>query len=131
MARNNTMMPKPPNHCITLRQNSMPCGCESMLFMIVAPVVVNPDIDSKKASVTLSMAPVKMNGSMPNTAKSTHATVTRTNESFIVMLSNFCTRPPLFLAFSRPAESRMNPKIPVIIVEASSDTTSFSPQCTL
>ena len=36
-----------------------------MLFMIVAPVVVNPDTDSKKASGTLSMEPVKIIGSIP------------------------------------------------------------------
>ena len=38
-----------------------------------APVVVNPDIASKKASETLSgLSVISMNGSMPNVEKNTH-----------------------------------------------------------
>ena len=40
-------------------------GNDSMLFSIVAPVVVNPDIVSKKASVTDGIFPLNQNGSIP------------------------------------------------------------------
>ena len=35
-----------------------PCGIDSMLFIMVAPVLLNPDIVSKKASVILGIYPV-------------------------------------------------------------------------
>ena len=44
-------IPRPPSHCVNERQNKMPCGRTSTLSIMVAPVVVNPDIVSKKASV--------------------------------------------------------------------------------
>ena len=43
--------PNPPIHCVILRQNKSPCGNDSILSKILAPVVVNPDMVSKKASV--------------------------------------------------------------------------------
>ena len=48
-------MPNPPNHCVRLRQNRMPWGNDSMLSSTVAPVVVKPDMVSKKALATLSV----------------------------------------------------------------------------
>ena len=48
-------MPNPPIHCDRLLQKSSPWGSASMLLRIVAPVVVNPDIVSKKASVMEGM----------------------------------------------------------------------------
>ena len=46
-------IPKPPIQWVSVRQNRMPWGKISTSSMIVAPVVVNPDIVSKKASVKL------------------------------------------------------------------------------
>ena len=40
-------MPNPPIHCVSERQNMMPCGRASTSSMMVAPVVVNPDMVSK------------------------------------------------------------------------------------
>ena len=45
-----TTIPMPPSHCISERQNRMERGSASMSVRIVAPVVVKPDIASKKAS---------------------------------------------------------------------------------
>ncbi|MBA7590946.1 hypothetical protein ES708_33090 [subsurface metagenome] len=46
-----TMIPIPPSHCVMLLQNNNPCDRDSMSLRIDAPVVVNPDIVSKNASV--------------------------------------------------------------------------------
>ena len=48
-------IPKPPIHCVKLRQNSSECGKLSRLSMTVKPVVVKPDIVSKKQSVMVGM----------------------------------------------------------------------------
>ena len=50
-------IPNPPSHCVRLRQRSRACGWLSILSRIDAPVVVNPDMDSKKASVKLGICP--------------------------------------------------------------------------
>ena len=69
MAIVNTMIPIPPNHCKKDLQKSTPCGmlsiplmrCGSVLGLpiIVAPVVVTPDIASNQASVKFGIIPVK------------------------------------------------------------------------
>ena len=46
-----TMMPMPPSHCRIARQIRMPGGAESRPTITVEPVVVTPDMLSKKASV--------------------------------------------------------------------------------
>ncbi len=51
MARESRIMPRPPIHCVRLRQKSSPLGRDSMSLMMEAPVVVKPDMVSKKASV--------------------------------------------------------------------------------
>ena len=48
-------IPRPPIHCDRLLQKSIPCGRHSTSSRIVAPVVVKPDIDSKKAFVKFVM----------------------------------------------------------------------------
>ena len=45
-----TMIPIPPNHWLKSLQNSIPRGNDSGSGKIEAPVVVKPEIDSKKAS---------------------------------------------------------------------------------
>ena len=82
-AKVNTTTPKPPIHCMMLRQNRMPCGCWSILLRIVAPVVEKPDMVSKKASVTLSTVPCIRKGSMPNKENNTHDKATTMKESRI------------------------------------------------
>ena len=58
-------IPNPPIHCVIVRQNSSAWGSLSTSSRILHPVVVNPEIVSKKASVKLPMYPLKMNGSEP------------------------------------------------------------------
>ena len=48
---------------------------------IEAPVVVTPDMDSKKASVMFGIAPVMMNGSDEKSATENQASVTMANPS--------------------------------------------------
>ena len=108
------MIPKPPSHCIMLLQNKIPCGCSSILFKSVEPVVVKPDIASKKPSVTVLTVPLRRNGSMPNKAKKIQVKVTMIKESFTSKLS--ISRFPLFPDL-RPAEIKMKPDMAVMIVE--------------
>ncbi len=58
----------PPSKCVSDRQNSRPWGNASMSVRMLAPVVVYPDIISKKASVNEGMEPCKING-MSETAE--------------------------------------------------------------
>ena len=76
MAMVKNTIPKPPIHCVSDRQNRMPCGSTSTSSMMEAPVVVKPDVDSKKASVMLVMLPCIRKGNMPKNEKITHAAVT-------------------------------------------------------
>ena len=76
MAMVKNTMPSPPIHWVSERQKSSPCGRASTLSMMVAPVVVKPDIVSKKALVKSGTQPLSMKGSVPNSEKSTHTTVT-------------------------------------------------------
>ena len=48
-----TITPIPPSHCKSDLQTKIPGGEISMFTRIVDPVVVIPDIDSKKESVKL------------------------------------------------------------------------------
>jgi hypothetical protein len=50
IASASTTIPSPPSHCVKLRHRSSARGIASMSVSTVAPVVVNPDIDSKYAS---------------------------------------------------------------------------------
>ena len=45
-----TMMPTPPSHCSSDRHSRTPGGMVSSPTSTVEPVVVRPEIDSKKAS---------------------------------------------------------------------------------
>lgn len=46
-----TTIPKPPSHCKMARHSKIPGGAWSRPVMTVEPVVVMPDMASKKASV--------------------------------------------------------------------------------
>ena len=54
------------------RHISTLCDADSTSVITDAPVVVNPDIASKKASVILLSALSKRNGNMPKREKNTH-----------------------------------------------------------
>ena len=80
-------IPSPPIHWVRERQNSSPRGRASTSLMMVAPVVVKPDIVSKKASVKEKLSieewamSVKeklgtMKGIMPNRENNIHDIVT-------------------------------------------------------
>jgi hypothetical protein len=86
-------------------------------------VVVNPDMASKKASVTVLTVPLRRNGNIPNKANTTHVKVTIMKESFISKFSISCLPCPDFL----PAEISMNQDIAVRIVETVNAKTSPSP----
>ena len=49
--------PMPPSRWVWLRQNNNPWGTISISVRMVAPLVVYPDIISKKASVNDGMVP--------------------------------------------------------------------------
>ena len=95
-----------------------------MLFNTVAPVVVNPDIASKKASVTEFIVPLRRKGSIPNNAKTIHVKVTIRKESLTSKLSISCQ---IGFPDFRPAEININPEMAVMIVETVNAKTSPSP----
>ena len=68
-ARVKSMIPMPPIHCIMARQICMPWLMFSIESSTDAPVVVKPDMDSKKASLTDTGVELKMNGIMPKIEK--------------------------------------------------------------
>ena len=72
-----TIMPTPPNHCSKALHSKMPGGALSRPTIIVEPVVVIPDIDSKNASATLISNSENANGSAPTAATATQLIVVR------------------------------------------------------
>jgi hypothetical protein len=75
MASAMTMMPMPPSHCRIARHSRMPGGAMSRPTMTVDPVVVTPDIASKKASAKLRPSSEKANGRAPKSATTAQAEV--------------------------------------------------------
>ena len=53
----NTIIPMPPSHWVSERQNSRDFGSASTFVSIVAPVVEKPEHISKKASMIFGMDP--------------------------------------------------------------------------
>ncbi len=82
-ATTNTITPMPPIHWVIARQNKMPGPVPSIGRNTVAPVVVNPDIDSNMASSYEGIHPVSAYGKAPTTISTTQASVTVTNTSRI------------------------------------------------
>ena len=64
-----TMIPIPPSHCRSARHRRMPGGASLRFVRIVEPVVVMPDMDSKKASVKVKLSSHIQKGSAPIVAK--------------------------------------------------------------
>ena len=69
----------------------MDFGRLSISVRIEAPVVVNPDMDSKRASVKLGMAPERKRGRQPTKAESTQLELTSRNPSRVERLKG-CLR---------------------------------------
>jgi hypothetical protein len=63
-----TIIPMPPSHCRMALHNKIPFGVYSKLEIIVDPVVVIPDMLSKKASVTDSSIVENIKGRDPKIA---------------------------------------------------------------
>ena len=72
-----------------LRQNNIPFITDSISLITDAPVVVNPAIDSKYASVKVSNVPERRYGRDPNNDITIHARVTMTKASLCVISSLF------------------------------------------
>ena len=66
MATVKNTIPKPPIQWVIARQKSRLDGNDSILSSMVAPVVLNPDIVSKKAFVTDGIYPLKIYSIEPN-----------------------------------------------------------------
>ena len=67
-----TIIPIPPNHCKIARQNKIAFGESFKFNIIVEPVVVMPDILSKKASVIDNSSSEKIKGNDPKIATLSH-----------------------------------------------------------
>ena len=80
-ASTNTSTPIPPSHTVKLRQYKRLTGSASTSAITLAPVVVKPETVSKKASTNDDTAPLRQNGSAPNTERSTHERPTVTKPS--------------------------------------------------
>ena len=63
-----TIIPIPPNHCIIALHNKILLGVSSKFVITVAPVVVIPDILSKKASLIENEIGDNKKGKLPNAA---------------------------------------------------------------
>ena len=68
-----TTIPIPPSHCIIDLQSKILLGLPSKFIIVVEPVVVMPDILSKKASLNDKESGDKINGIDPNNAIMNHA----------------------------------------------------------
>ncbi|GFI14771.1 hypothetical protein IMSAGC008_02333 [Muribaculaceae bacterium] len=66
------MIPIPPIHCIMARHRCMPWLIPSTDSSTEAPVVVKPDIASKKESVMPIGREQNKNGTIPNKENTTH-----------------------------------------------------------
>ena len=83
--RENTI-PKPPIHCVRLRQKSIPWERDSISSRIVAPVVVNPDMVSKKGIGYRINASAKIKRKHAEKGKNTHERVTTQYPSLRLIL---------------------------------------------
>lgn len=75
------MMASPPSHWVRERQNIIERGNASILLITHAPVVVNPEQDSKNASAKDGKTPDRINGKEPMRDATSHEKL---------MTKNFC-----------------------------------------
>ena len=74
-----TIIPIPPNHCNIALHINIDFGVESKSVIIVAPVVVIPDIDSKNESTNERFGEPKKNGMDPTKVKIIQQRSVKTN----------------------------------------------------
>lgn len=86
-----TTIPTPPIKWVDERQKSNPLGSVSTSVRIVAPVVVKPDTDSKKAFAKVKFPPHIRYGSIPNMHERSHAKMVIANPSAIFISSECLT----------------------------------------
>ena len=76
------IIPMPPNHCSMERHNKMPFDVLFKPVITVAPVVVSPEIASKKASVIVSeFVERSIKGRADNAPSTNQLSVVRINAS--------------------------------------------------
>ena len=85
-----TIIPIPPSHCIIALHNKILFGVASRFVIIVEPVVVIPDILSKKASLIEKFKFENIKGIEPKTAIAIHARVEKRKVCFKFNLYSFC-----------------------------------------
>lgn len=74
-------IPIPPTQCMPQRQSCMEGASASTLARTVAPVVVNPEVDSKKASVKVGNCGESQKGRAPKMKAPIHTDAARTKPS--------------------------------------------------
>ena len=111
-----TIIPIPPNHCNIARHNKIPFGIVSRSGIIVEPVVVIPDMLSKKALVIVKLLPEKINGR--------ELKIAMLNQDNAVSKKACCRFN--FLSWSKFDKKNNVPKIIVIIEAPKKDESSSS-----
>ncbi len=79
------MIPMPPIHWVNARHHSTPWLNTAGSGTMDEPVVVNPAVVSKKASVIPGMAPVTRYGKVPTNAMANQERATAANPSLVVI----------------------------------------------
>lgn len=79
-----TIIPMPPNHCKRARQSKIPGEVKSSPLMTVAPVVVNPEMASKKESVWDPVVLVRIKGNAAKSETTSHVAAVRIKVSRMV-----------------------------------------------
>ena len=85
-----TTIPIPPSQCVRDLQKSIHFGSDSIWVRIDAPVVVYPDMVSKKASAKEGIDPERKKGRQPNKEAPIQLAVTRRKPSLVVILPGGC-----------------------------------------
>ena len=73
----------PPIQCVKLLQNKIQRGRASTSLKMLAPVVVNPETVSNRASTGFVMDPLNRKGREPITLSTIQLRETETNPSFV------------------------------------------------
>ena len=84
-----TIIPIPPSHCIIDLHNNILFGVWSKLLITVEPVVVIPDMLSKKASLKDKFIVESIKGKLPNKAIDIQANVENKNVCCKFNLNSF------------------------------------------
>ena len=109
------MIPIPPSHWVNWRQIARLRGSSSTCVTTLPPVVLKPDMPSKKASIGRSSwgSPERMYGSAPNAAAASHVSATTRNPSRIprrwsprVAYVTAAATPPVIAPAARNGQTR-------------------------